>query len=138
MPLPLSADQRFPLTLKGDERQQPADGRPAFYFRYANGAEWIHIAETADALQRSASGSQALKAIYEILRTTLVGWVNMRTSRPEVIRAFGLTPPESPEEEVELPFAPEHLAQVTNPAEAKELLEALMKNISPQDDEKKA
>jgi hypothetical protein len=111
MPLALDPSKTFDVVLASDLDKDP---QPTFRFRYANGREWIAIAETADALQQQRSGADALRKIYDILRMPLVGWENMGG----------------------VAFKPEDLDLILNPGEAQELLEKIMANIRPSDAEK--
>ena len=111
MPLALDPSKTFDVVLDSDKDKDP---KPTFRFRYANGREWIAIADLADTLQQQKSGGDALRNIYDILRMPLVAWEHMNG----------------------MEYKPEDIDLILNPGEAQELLEKVMANIKPSDAEK--
>ena len=89
MPIPLSPNDRFGLTLKRDQAvdaagkplaQQPP-GRPTFYFRCLSGRQQRQMAAMLEELEKQESTLAALDKSYEILRFVLVGWENLQDAR---------------------------------------------------------
>jgi len=107
MPLALDPEQTFDLVLKSDQ-DKPAAERPTFTFRYLANREWKVIAHLADHLDEAAE--QGLDALLgrmeEVLKMALVGWRNM------IDPATG----------EEIPFDPNNLDRIINPAEMSELI----------------
>jgi hypothetical protein len=119
MPIALDPNKRFSVVLKSD-RVGPEDQRPTFHCRYLSGREWLAVAELNDALLNSKTSREALETMYRLVGSSLTGWSNLR-------QADG----------TEIAYDPTKLPDILNPAEIKEVLEAVMASIRPTADDKK-
>ena len=76
MPLALTTDDRFELTLETDKDKDEAT-RPAFVFRYLSGREQKALAVALGAIENVPSGLAGIEAWFTALRVAgLVDWRN--------------------------------------------------------------
>lgn len=115
MPLALDTEQTFDLVLESDQKK-PADKRPTFTFRFLSNREWKQIAKLADNIQdlQKRGLEPLLTEVENGLRISLVGWRHMtdpKTGKP-------------------IPYKPENLDMIINPAEMWELVFKVRNHVS--------
>ena len=119
MPIALDPNRRFSVVLKSDQTG-PEDQRPTFHFRYLSGRDWMEVADLNDSILNSETSRQALERMYSLVGKSLTGWSAMRDASGAAIE-----------------YDPAKLPELLNPAEIRELLEAVMGSIRPNADDKK-
>jgi hypothetical protein len=136
MPAALSTKRRFPVSLQTDIEDFPEiNERPKFTFRPVTGNEWIELSEM-NQTAREKKGAEAVRLMYEIIRAPLVGWENLRSSDPDLLRDFNVEPP-ADGGEADLPFDPAQLDKLLTPGEAVELMMAMLNQQKPQETDRK-
>ncbi len=84
MPLPLSPNDRFELSLKSDEEIPQAD-RPTFLFRHLSGREQREMAAMFDELDQAKTTVDAMDITFRLLKHVLAGWRNLADPSGEPI-----------------------------------------------------
>ena len=115
MPLALDTEQTFDRVLESD-KDKPEDKRPTFTFRFLSNREWKQVAKLADNIQdlQDKDLEPLLTEVENGLRVGLVGWRNMvnpQTGKP-------------------IPYNPENLDMIINPAEMWELVFKVRNHVS--------
>jgi hypothetical protein len=136
MPIYLDPKGKFDLVLKSDAGKDPA---PSFRFRYLNGRKWMRVAEMQDKIAGSGSGAVALGLMFDAIRLGLCGWKDVVTVDPEIADEFEYPTALRPkvgddglfEAAIPLPYKPDLLDLILNPAEAQEVLQRLAETIRP-------
>jgi len=112
MPRALDPKQKFKYVLKSDQ-DKPANEQPAFFLRTLSGRKWREAAAINKALEAAKEGSDfepILDQMYGLLRLGVRGWENMV----------------DPDTEQPIPYDPASLDLLLDPAEAGELMEAIV------------
>ena len=103
MPIPLSKEDTFKLTLKSDE-ELPEEIRPYFKCKFLTGREQRKLAEILDTFTESKSSFDVITKSFDMIRPVIVGWGNMVDSAGK-----------------EIPFSKDGLEDIIQFQEAQEL-----------------
>ena len=88
MPLALSK-KTFKVVLESD-KNKPEGQQPYFEFRFLSGKEWGKIAEIADSIEQSTTGTEAIDKLFKVLTFGLVGWGHMVDPENGKLIEFGI------------------------------------------------
>jgi len=119
MPITLDPQTTYPVVLATDRAKKHP---PTFIYRYLNGRQWKKLAAVSDDLDQMITGVGAIDAVYRIIEVGLVGWENLNNRADEPII-----------------FDKDHLEldEILTPAEAVEIMQAIMAQTPSIDDKKK-
>jgi len=119
MPLAIDPAARFKIVLASDAEKKPP---PTFVFRFASNREFKALAAVCDQVEelQSQGAAALLGKMEETLKLFMVGWENMVGS-----------------EGGEIPYEPDELDALLNPAELSELLFGVMEHVQVEAEERK-
>lgn len=120
MPIALEPGGRYPVVLEID-KNKPEATRPTFYFKALAGRKWREAARISDSLELQRDSFQVVDQLYEAVKWGLVDWEHMID--PETGQA--------------IPFNPDDLDLIIQPAEAAELIPKMLTAGLPTGDERK-
>ena len=131
MPVLMRPEAVFDYALMGD-REIPEAERPTFTFRVLTGRQFLELAALSDRIDEARqgdlgmSGREIAEQAFDLVRTGLVGWRNLKKRNPE-----------KPDELVDAAYRPEDLPDVVTFDEAFELRNAMLAGPMTADDAKK-
>jgi hypothetical protein len=108
MSLACEPNATYEYVLRSD-KDKPVEKQPAFIFSYVSARRWKELCGIYAEFDKSKTGKEGIDKAIEFIHLTLVGWKNI----------FSI-------EGVEIPFAPDKLADIVSMPEVMELREAVM------------